>query len=417
MTQDSSVETPAGDRWRILSFSVFAWTVTNLDQSLFGYAVPGIMEEFQVGLSTIGFILAISFTLAAVLVSIAGFAADHFGRRKTLVVLLAVSALCVAMHSFVATVAALTIWRALAFGLSGGLAPVTSAYVSEAAPRRYRGMLMGVLQCGYPLGWFAASLIAAPLLESHGWRSIFLVGFAIIPVAFLIGWMLPESRRFTAARERDAAAGPGAKVDKGALAQLFGPELRRRSIASIVMFFAFGCAYAGTAFYFPTYFTQVRGYTPADATYLVGMSNGISIIGYLGAAYVGEYWMTRRNTAALWCVLGAIALMAMLWLPTLHWHDKVLFAITTTFFYGGNAVIATLLAELFPTRIRTTAIAVCGSAPLSLGFAFYPMVVPLAVGAFGWQVALSFMIAPLLLITAIAALMLPNLRSGTEVPA
>jgi hypothetical protein len=41
--------------------------------------------------------------------------------------------------------------------------------------------------------------------------------------------------------------------------------LRRRSLACIVLFFTFGGAYAGTAFFFATFFTEVRGYSPADA--------------------------------------------------------------------------------------------------------------------------------------------------------
>jgi hypothetical protein len=43
------------------------------------------------------------------------------------------------------------------------------------------------------------------------------------------------------------------------------------------------------------------------------------------------------------------------------------------------------------------------------------MVIPVAVGALGWQWALTVAIAPLLLISSALALMLPNLRSGTEV--
>jgi len=407
------VRTPAGERWRILFFSLFAWTITNLDQSLFGYAIPGILEEFHVGLETIGYILAISFTVSAVLVSVAGVAADRYGRRLTLVALLAASALLVSLQSFAKTLAVLTLLRALAFGLSGGLAPVTSAYVAEASPPRHRGLLMGALQCGYPLGWFLASLIAGPLLAAYSWRSLFLFGFVVVPLAFLIGRQLPESRHFTAARATRGSQPPGSRWS--GVAQLFTPEYRRRTIACIVMFFSYGCAYAGTAFFFPTYFNQVRGYTPSEAAYLVGLSNGISAFGYIGAALVGEHLITRRNTAAIWCIVGAIALTALLWLPTERWHDTVLFAITTTFFYGTNGVIATLLAELYPTRMRTTAYAICGSAALSIGFALYPMVVPAAVAAFGWRFALSVAIAPLLLIAAASALMLPNLSSGSEV--
>ena len=416
-----SFETPNAERWKIIAFCMIAWTFSNLDQSLFGYAIPDILREFNVDLTAIGYILAISFAFAALLVSIGGWAADRFGRRVMFVVLLAVSALFVGLQATAKTLVMLTVWRALAFGFSGGLASVTSAYVAEAAPARYRGLLIGALQIGYPLGWFLASLIAGPLLVSHGWRPLFLFGFAVIPLAFLLGWKLPESRHFSQVRhaqraqQANATGHPDSEHSRSAVAELFSPQYRRTSIICCALFLAYGSAYAGTAFFFPTYFTQARGYTSSDAAYLVGLSNGVAAIGYLGAAWVGEYVMTRRNTTALWCALGSIALIALLWIPNSPWADKLLFAITTSFFFGVNGVIATLLTELYPTRIRTTAYAVCGSAPLSIGFAVYPMLVPLFVAALGWQWALSLAIAPLLLIVSGVALLLPNLRSGTEV--
>ena len=63
----------------------------------------------------------------------------------------------------------------------------------QCAPARHRGMLMGVLQCGYPLGWFLAALLAAPLLETRGWREVFFIGFAVVPIALILGLRLPES--------------------------------------------------------------------------------------------------------------------------------------------------------------------------------------------------------------------------------
>ncbi len=403
------------DRWIILLFSLFAWTVSNLDQSLFGYAVPGILADFNVGLETVGHILSLGFIVAAVLVVFAGLAADRYGRRWTLAALLAASALFVGLHGFAATVGQLTLFRALAFGLAAGLAPITAAYVAESAPNRHRGVLMGVLQCGYPLGWFLAAMIAAPLLESRGWRSIFLVGFAVIPIAFLIAWRLPESRRYQAVASARARGESQGALNKALLGELFSPRFRFRTFACIVLFFAFGCAYAGTAFFFPTYFMAVRGYTQAEAAQLVGLSNGIAIAGYLAAAVIGEYVLTRRNTYAIWCVLGAIALVGLMWLPSERWHDLTLFALTGAFFYGSNAVVGTLLADLYPTRVRTTAYAVCGSAPLSAGFALFPSIVPLAVASMGWQWAFTALIAPLLVVSSIAALALPNLRSGLDV--
>jgi sugar phosphate permease len=242
---------------------------------------------------------------------------------------------------------------------------------------------------------------------------VFFIGFLIVPIALLIGWRMPESARFEQTASQRVAAAP--VLDWALLRELFADRYRRRSVALIVLFFTFGCAYAGTAFFFPTYFAEVRGYTPAEAARIVGLSNLIAVIGYLGAAWVGEYLMPRRNTFALWCLLGAIALVGLMWLPQERWQDLLLFALTAAFFYGSNAVVGALLTELYPTRMRTTAFAVCGSAPLSAGFALFPAIVPLVVQSVGWQVAFSTLIAPLLLVSAAAALFLPNIRSGEEV--
>ena len=390
--------------------------MSNLDQSLFGYAIPGILGEFQVGLDVVGLILTVGFITASMMVIFAGLAADTWGRRWTLTALLASSALFVGLHGFVEDLAQLTWLRALAFGLAAGLAPITAAYVAESAPARHRGMLMGVLQCGYPLGWFLAAMLAAPLLETSGWRSIFFIGFAVVPIAFLIGWRLPESERF-----QQVAATRSSKrasiIDWGLLREMFSIDYRRRSIASIVLFFAFGCAYAGTAFFFPTYFMEVRGYSQSEAAQLVGLSNGIAIFGYLAAAYVGEYWMPRRDTFALWTLLGAAALVALMWLPQERWQDLALFGLTGAFFYGSNAVVGALLTDLFPTRMRTTAYAVCGSAPLSAGFALFPALVPIVVQSAGWQWSFTVMIAPLLVLAAVAALALPRIASGSDIDA
>jgi len=406
---------PAAGWVTILLFSLFAWTMSNLDQSLFGYAIPGMMGEFKIGIDTIGLILTVGFIAAAVMVVFAGLAADTWGRRWTLAGLLALSALCVGLSGLVTDLTQLTVLRALAFGLAAGIAPITAAYVAECAPARHRGMLMGVLQCGYPLGWFLAAALAAPLLEQGGWRQVFFIGFLVVPIALLIGWRMPESVRFQQAAADRTASPPS--LDWTLLRELFAGPFRRRSIALIVLFFSFGCAYAGTAFFFPTYFATVRGYTQAEATWIVGLANLIAIFGYLGAAWVGERVLPRRNTFALWCLLGALALVALMWLPRERWHDLALFGLTTAFFYGSNAVVGALLTELYPTRMRTTAFAVCGSAPLSAGFALFPALVPLVVQSSGWQVAFTALIAPLLLVSAAAALFLPNVRSGGDVDA
>jgi MFS family permease len=383
----------------VFALCLLVWTLTNMDQALFGYAIPGIITEFQQPLQSIGTVLTISFLAAAVLVVLAGLAADRWGRELTLTLLLLSSAIAVGLQGVADNFALLTLFRALAFGLSGGLSPITNALVVESVAARHRGVAIGVLQCGYPLGWFLASLAAAPLLGAYGWRSICFVAFAVAPVALLTGALLWRRGPVGPARVSVRATASAA----GALATLFSPAYRLTSLACMLVFFAFGGAYAGSAFFFPTFFTEARGYSPADAAALVGLSNGIGVFGYLAAALVGEYLLSRRWVFMLWCWGGAAALLGLLWLSSGHAQDLWWYGATAALFYGSQAVVLLLVAESYPAEIRATALAACGSAPLSLGFALFPLLVPQAVAGLGWQSGLTLMVAPLLVLSGIAA--------------
>ena len=391
---------------KILVISFLAWTLTNMDQAFFGYAIPGILEEFNLPLEAAGIILTISFVIASIMLLFTGIAADRFGRGPILSLYLAVSALLVGFQGLAGGIVMLTIFRALGFGFSTGLSPITNAYVVENVKPRMRGMAMGVLQCGYPLGWFIASLFAAPLLADYGWRAMCFAAFLVVPLAGLFHWLLRDTAGII-------LAGTDSPI-KGKVRVLFSAPYRKSSLASIATYFAFGGAYAGSAFYFPTFFAEVRGYSQSDAASLVGISNFIGIGGYLLAAFVGEYLLTRRSVFIIWALGGTIALIGLLWFSESRTSDTIWYGLTAALFYGSLAVLPVLIAEIFPEEVRASALSVCASAPLSLGFAVFPLIVPFVVGSVGWQMGFSIIICPLLALSAMTAFALPNLRSGDD---
>ena len=385
------------------------WTVSNMDQALFGYAIPGILAEFGLPLSAIGLILTISFVVSAALVILAGVAADRWGRGIVTVTLLVSSATAVAAQGIAGGVVMLTLFRAMGFGISGGLSPTTNAIVIGNAVPRFRGLSAGMLQCGYPLGWLLASLFAAPLLDHFGWRSICFGALIVVPLALPITWALRRYGVFNNPRSRTADEIPAIAISPR---MLFTPAYCRSSVVLIAVFLMFGGAYAGSAFFFTAFFTQYRGYSAGDAAALVGMSNGIAVAGYLAAALIGEFVLSRRNVFVIWCLSGALALAGLLWWATGRTQDLLWYGAMAAFFFGSQAVIIVLLADLYPASMRATAIAVCGSAPLSIGFAIFPLVVPVAVAHLGWPGGLSIVVIPLLTGVAGAALMLPNPASS-----
>lgn len=392
---------------------LIGWSLSSMDSSLFAYAIPGIRAEFGAGIDDLGWVLSVSFVFSAVAAVVIGTCTDIYGRRKMFMICLALSALLVGLHAFVVGLVSLTILRMLAFGVGNGLSPITNSYVAETAPTRYRGMLIALLQCGYPIGWFVAALFVAPMISAFGWRYIFMPALLVIPLAFMLAKKLPESARFAEARAKEKAGeSQGSPLAK--IGELFTPGQRHRTIVIAIVFFLYGGAYAGTAFYFPSYFNEFRGYSMAEATQIVGLSNLVGVMGYATVAILGEFYMTRRNVCILWAALGMLAILAVLWLPQTYTQDAIAFAIMSALLYGNAAALTMLLAESFPTRIRATGAGFAGSFMLNIGHATFPVGVAAGIKTIGWQWAFTLGVVPPLVIVIIALLTLPNYKSGLD---
>ena len=116
---------------KVLVLCLLGWTLANMDQSFFGYAIPSLMTEFEIDLVVIGTILSVAFILASFSVVLAGFLADRYGRRSMFVFCLSVSALLVGLHSFVDNIETMAVLRCVAFAVSTGLVPITNSFVVE----------------------------------------------------------------------------------------------------------------------------------------------------------------------------------------------------------------------------------------------------------------------------------------------
>ena len=270
-----------------------------------------------------------------------------------------------------------------------------------------RGLFLGLQQIGYPLGWALASLWAAWLLSSYGWRYLFIVGLVSLPFVWVVNRVIREPARAAEARLADAPR-PSAM-------DLLAPGIRNRAILLFCAQFLFVWAYAGSIFLFPSYLAESRGFESFDFSLLIGAGNAIGILGYVLAAVTGEFWMTRRNTVVLWTMLGAVMFQAVVWLSSDFSSLLMLYGLMSMFFYGSAAVKFAYLAEVFPTRIRATAMATCGSLAVTLGSASGPYMVSLGVERFGWDIGYAAVVGVPIFMAGILYLFLTPVPSGLEV--
>jgi len=406
-----------------------AYMFSQVDLALFSYAIPSIRETFKVSDQAMAWVVSLSYTFGAILQVYFGTLTDRFGRKNMLIFVTLTSSLLIAAHSIVPQSSAqiiiggvafslgiivMTALRAFAMAAGGALYPTTGAIVTEEAPARYRGILAGLLQTAFPLGAFFAALFAAPILDAFGWRPLFLVGLLSIPYIWVIRRYLRETERFKGHRA-EADLSPEKENSRAKLVALFEPEMRVRTITLFLAQFIFVIAYGVSAVWLPTYLFDSRGMAQSDATYIVGIANGVAVIGYFIAAYVGEFLLTRRTTVTIWTLLGAGSFLCMIWLTSGYWDTLIVLCVTTTFFYGTAAVKFAYIAEVFPTHLRATGLAVCSSLAVNLGIALGPLAVAYSKEDIGWDMAMSVVVAIPLGIAGLLYLRLKPIPSGLEV--
>jgi SHS family lactate transporter-like MFS transporter len=388
---------------RAFGIALLGLSFANLDHSLFALVLTQIKDEFGWTDTERGLYLCLTFVIAGVLITQIGVLADRFGRKRLLLWSMLLTPIFVVSMYWAASTAVLLTLRVLGFAAAGAQSPLTGTLVIEESPPRYRGLMSGVLQIGYPLGWAMAALLFVPLVwdaraEPDGWRKVFLLAALGLPAAWLFWRYLREPPAWREARALATPAGT---------ALLFSRPHRFRTIVLFAGQFMQVFAYGATIL-LVAYFQEARGWSFAQAARIVGLSYLVGSLGYVLAAVVGEFWLRRRTVIIAWVWLGAIAFSGTIWLAEGFAATTLWFCATTFFFYGATAAIFTFTAESFPAALRATAVSFSGSLGVNLGIAFGPLATALIVERSGWQWAFTIAGVLPLLIAGTAYLLAPH---------
>jgi MFS family permease len=96
----------------------------------------------------------------------------------------------------------LSIYRVITGLGIGGMLATINAIAAEFSNAKRRHMSVSIMSIGYPVGAVTGGLIAAQLLKSHDWRSVFYFGASVtavlIPIVF---FLVPESVHWLARRQ------------------------------------------------------------------------------------------------------------------------------------------------------------------------------------------------------------------------
>ncbi|MFD9296766.1 MFS transporter, partial [Streptomyces goshikiensis] len=155
---------------RLTALLTSAMAFSMLQLFLLGALGPRLVRELGVSATVLGLTTTIGFGTAAALSPVGGRVVDRIGPRRSLVVLLLVSAAALALIGAAPGPGFLLAAVALG-GLPQALAnPATNKAILAAVPPGRRGPVTGMKQSGVQLGAFAAGLPLAALAGGIGWR-------------------------------------------------------------------------------------------------------------------------------------------------------------------------------------------------------------------------------------------------------
>lgn len=194
---DNGSMTPA----RCLAIAL-CWMVNALDGFdvlAMAFAAPVLSAQWALPRSDLGTVLSAGIAGMVAGGMLLGPLADRYGRRWLVVGGLVLTALAMLGTATAMDTGQLLAWRFLTgLGIGCQLAAVT-ALVTEHAPPARRKRILGLFHTGYPIGATLAGVLAAGVIEQHGWQAVFIAGgLATLGLVPLVLAGLPESEAFLA---------------------------------------------------------------------------------------------------------------------------------------------------------------------------------------------------------------------------
>jgi AAHS family 4-hydroxybenzoate transporter-like MFS transporter len=173
------------------------------DTQAIAYVAPTIIREWKIPSSALGSVFSAApfgVLIGSLLFSMI---ADKVGRRPVLIGVTLYYAILTLVTARATSVNQLLIIRFIAGIGLGGIMPNAVSLVGEYSPRRARVVVMMVVGNCFSAGAAIGGFLAAQLIQSYGWRSVFYFG-GTIPLIISLAMLaaLPESLQFLAIREK-----------------------------------------------------------------------------------------------------------------------------------------------------------------------------------------------------------------------
>ena len=286
--------------WHAVTAGFLGWTLDAYDFFILVFLFDALAAQFRVSKADLVFTITATLAMRPVGALIVGLLADRYGRRRPLMANVIFFSVIELLCGFAPNYTVFLVLRTI-YGIGmGGEWGVGASLAMEAAPGKWRGVLSGVLQSGYSIGYLLAA-VAARFIEPHlGWRAMFWSGGIPALLALYIRSTVPESQAW----ERHRAHTTRAII--GVARQHWKAVMYLVLLMTLMTFLSHG-----TQDLYPDFLKSARGASPQTASYIVMLYNIGAVVGAIVFGYLSEV-IGRR-----WSMVAALPCRSPPFLPGL----------------------------------------------------------------------------------------------------
>src|SRR6476620_11206163 len=320
--------------------SYLGWTLDAFDFFLMVFMLSAIAREFGTDVKAVAEGVFLTLAARPIGAFVFGWLGERFGRRPVLMADIILFSLFEFASGFAPTLTSLLVLR-FCFGIAmGGEWGLGASLVMESVPPKLRGPVSGLLQSGYPSGYFVASIVYYLLFDTIGWRGMFMVGVAPALLVLLIRIHVKESPVFEA-RRGERHVNP------------VGELVRHWKIALylVVLMTAFNFFSHGTQDLYPTFLQKQHHFD----THLTGILTAVMNVGAIVGGISFGIWsekLGRRRTIVIASLLAlpVIPLFAFSTTPLMLGIGGFLMQVAVQ---GAWGIVPVHLNELSPPLARS----------------------------------------------------------------
>ncbi|HSX24461.1 MAG TPA: DHA2 family efflux MFS transporter permease subunit [Candidatus Andersenbacteria bacterium] len=177
-------------KWWVLVTVIVGTFLGRLDQTIVNLALPKIIDDFSITVTSAGWIATAYILANAVFVPIWGKLGDTIGRKKVYLMGFIIFIIGSVLAGLSWNLSSMIVFRVIQAIAGSADYPTAMAILAVTFNKgKERAQALGIWSASFAVAAVFGPLIGGPLIDAFGWRSVFLINIPVGLIGLLMAWI------------------------------------------------------------------------------------------------------------------------------------------------------------------------------------------------------------------------------------